>query len=381
MSASVEQFAAFCATMTLDSGKAWEVEPFELDIVADILAGVPETWALLPEGNGKTTLLAGVALFHLLTVPRARVVVAAAASLQARILYDQCVGFVRDSPELSRRITVREGSLELRTAGGGRLKVYSADDRVADGAIFTLAIVDELHAHRGLGLYRTWGGKLSKRGGQLVILSTSGEPGTEFEELRSRLRTESPDVRKVGRYTRAAGPRHALHDWALESTDDPDDLALVKLANPLSTITLDVLTAKREQAGWQLGHWWQRTCNRAVRVVESWISEAEWERARSPRTIPQGAPIVLGVDWGWATDATAIVPLYCADGLPMLLGPATVLYAPAGDGLQLDHHRRARLVCGSGRASNGRLSRQRSSLRRDRGRAGRRYGERGRDVP
>jgi phage terminase large subunit-like protein len=75
----------------------------------------------------------------------------------------------------------------LRT--GGRIQVFAADDRTGDGIIpGGLALVDELHRHRDLKLYRTWRGKLEKRGAQLIAISTAGEPGGEFEETRDRIK-------------------------------------------------------------------------------------------------------------------------------------------------------------------------------------------------
>jgi phage terminase large subunit-like protein len=58
-----------------------------------------------------------------------------------------------------------------------------------DGVIpFPFAILDELHRHDDLTLYRLWKGKLRKRRAQILTISTAGEPGTEFEENRDRIR-------------------------------------------------------------------------------------------------------------------------------------------------------------------------------------------------
>ena len=39
-----------------------------------------------------------------------------------------------------------------------------------------------------MGLYRDWQGKLGKRDGQIVTISTAGEPGSEFEQARDTIR-------------------------------------------------------------------------------------------------------------------------------------------------------------------------------------------------
>jgi phage terminase large subunit-like protein len=67
-----------------------------------------------------------------------------------------------------------------------RIQVFASDDRTGDGVIpGGIAILDELHRHRDLKLYETWKGKLKKRDAQIIVISTAGEVGSEFEEERT----------------------------------------------------------------------------------------------------------------------------------------------------------------------------------------------------
>ena len=66
--------------------------------------------------------------------------------------------------------------------------MFAAGSEHADGVIPTLPIIDELHRHRNMNLYRTWGGKFAKRGGQLLTISTAGDPGAEFEDTREKIK-------------------------------------------------------------------------------------------------------------------------------------------------------------------------------------------------
>ena len=100
MSERLDDFAGFCSELVLDNGERMLLEPFQREIVADYFAGATETLMLISKKNGKTTLLAALALFHLLTTQDAECVVAAASRDQATILYDQAVGFVRRTPAL-----------------------------------------------------------------------------------------------------------------------------------------------------------------------------------------------------------------------------------------------------------------------------------------
>src|SRR5262245_9732353 len=105
--ADLEAFAEFCSWLVLDSLEPMELEPFQREAVADYFAGAKETLILLPKKNGKSTLLAALALFHLVTKHDAECVVAAASRDQATILYDQAAGFVRRSPWLQDAVLIR----------------------------------------------------------------------------------------------------------------------------------------------------------------------------------------------------------------------------------------------------------------------------------
>ena len=80
-----------------------------------------------------------------------------------------------------------EGYRRIRfDAQNSRIQVFAADDRGGDGIIpGGYAFLDELHRHKNLSLYRTWQGKLWKRQAQLIVISTAGEAGSEFEDERT----------------------------------------------------------------------------------------------------------------------------------------------------------------------------------------------------
>ena len=208
---TLPHFRAWARGLTLDGGAAWRVEPWQAAFLRDVFRGVPEVWLIVPEGNGKTTTLAGLALYHAEFLPFAAVPVAAASREQAEILYRQAEGFVIRSDRLHElvhspiqeakgkrktdvpRFTCLEGYRRINHHAGGRIQVFAADDRTGDGILPTLAIIDEPHRLRDLSLYRTWAGKIAKREGQIVAISTRGEPGSEFEETLNRIRERATE--------------------------------------------------------------------------------------------------------------------------------------------------------------------------------------------
>jgi len=288
----------------------------------------------VPEGNGKTTLIAALALYHIQHTPSANVPVAASSRDQAEILYRQAEGFVERSELAGFRCL--GGYRRIRFDGThSRIQIFAADDRTGDGVLPTLALIDELHRHRDLRLYRTWRGKLEKRGGQIAAISTRGEPGSEFEVTLERIRQEATELRVDGTFTRASSSRLVLHEWAVPEGGDVEDFRLVKRANPLRSIKMPALREKRATPTMTLSHWRRFVCNLPTRNDAAAITEAEWYAAKTAERIPAGVPIWLGLDVAWKWDTTAAVPLWVRDPHYRLFGPATVLVPPR-DGTSLD---------------------------------------------
>jgi phage terminase large subunit-like protein len=325
---TAEHFREWASGVLLDTGDPWVLEPFQLAFAADLFAGSPECWLVVPEGNGKTTLLAGMALYHCEFRPFAVVPWAAASREQAEIGYRQAEGMVLRSPRLHAlvhsdiqaakgkrktdvpRFLCLEGYRRINHHGGGRIQVFAADDRTGDGIIPTLGIIDEPHRQRDLSLYRTWSGKLLKRQGQIAAISTSGEPGSDFENTRTRIIETAGERTVQGSFTRVKADRIVLHQWAVPEEADPEDLEVVKAANPFTGITLEMLTAKRQSPTMTLHHWLRFVCNRPTQDSDVWLGQngaALWKGLEDPWEFEDGAPTWVGVDVAIKHDTSAVV--------------------------------------------------------------------------
>jgi phage terminase large subunit-like protein len=181
-------------------------------------------------------------------------------------------------------------------------------------------------------------GEVGERGGQIVTISTAGEPGSEFEATREMIRQSATKSRRRGRtFLRAEQAELVLHEWAVPEDGDVEDLDLVAEANPFSGVTVDSLGRKRSSPTMTLAHWRRFCCNLPTRSVSSAITEAEWYAAAVDDEIPEGEPVWLGVDLAFKWDTTALVPLYWRDDSFRLLGDAVILEPPR-DGNSLDPH-------------------------------------------
>jgi phage terminase large subunit-like protein len=335
---TLEHFRAWAHDLVLDTGDQWELEPFQCDIVADVLAGYAEIWSVLPEGNTKTTTVAGIALYHAYHTPTPFVPIGASSREQAEVLYRQAEGFVFRSglraknKQGDKGFVCQEGYRRIKCLDtGGRIQVYAADDRTADGVIPTLAILDELHRHRNLRLYRTWRGKLAKRGGQILTISTAGEPESEFEETRAKIIKDATDRQNGGPRIRAASEDIVIHDWAVRDRRKADDMDAVAEANPFSAVTAEVLRKKRESPTMTDAHWLRFVCNIAARESGQAILPEDWD-ALKEKLSPNPEDWCIGfIDLGWKIDCTGLGILTWESAERRLVHSVKVLEPPVDE--------------------------------------------------
>ena len=337
----LELFRLFCLTLTLDNGKPFVLEDWQLRIAEDFLSGVKELHVWVPEGNGKTTFAGALTLFRMLEDPGAVVRAIAGTEGQARsTIYNAMLGFIYASTDLARVFLPRPGSVEIRRIGEGEhvgLKVLPFDAHRMHGENPTLVVVEEMQVQDSLEPYLVLQGKQQKQpDSQLLSITTAGEPDSAFEQMRAHMfATAAKTERKGPRCKRLEDSQYIAWSWALEPDDDVSDLALVKQANPLGQITVETLQEKWDKPGREDQHWRIFACNLPTRErLVRFLSEKEWDAAGVDDAIPPGVPINLGADWGWTEDATALVPAWQrADGT-LLLGAAVIL-APPRDGNDL----------------------------------------------
>ena len=326
----------YAGVCVLDNGEPFLLEEFQEEIAEDIFAGFQESWLILPEGSGKTTFLALLALYYGDYTPSAMIPIAASSREQAEIMYRQAEGLVARSPELKPRFRAYDGYRRIKCLRtDGRIQVYAADDRTGDGIIpGGLALVDELHRHRDLKLYRTWRGKLEKRGAQLVTISTAGEPGGEFEDTRAHIRKSAGRVETSadGCHVRAVGDDIILHDFSVPSMAQADDMDVVAQANPRKAITAERLRKKRDSPTMTREHWLRFVCNIATLSGGSAISPEEWDALREDNlAVDRSAPAFGWLDLGWKIDTTASGALVWESPERRVIADVTVLPPPVDE--------------------------------------------------
>jgi len=337
---TADHFRLYARQLVLDNGDRWEPEDWQVDVALDIFdPGTREVWLIVPQGNGKTTLMGGVALYHADFTPSPWVPIAASSAKQARILYTRSEEFIQRTPALYKRFKPQQGYLRIKSEvnGGWGIQVYAADKDTGEGIIPTLCLVDEPHAQKDLGLYRTWRGKLRKRQGTIAAISTAGEPGHDFEVTRDRIRDNAIDREQRGpAYNVYRGTRLVMHEFRVPRPDQARDLEMVKAANPLEAVSKQELAELLASDTLDYGEdWLRKTCNIPARSSKAAVNEADWDRAQTSERIPPGVPVWVGADFAWTLDTTAIVPLWMRSDDFRLLGDPYILEPPR-DGTMLD---------------------------------------------
>lgn len=304
----LDLFAEFCAsTLTLETGGPLLLHPFQRTMLEDYFAGCRESLILISKKNGKSSMIAALALFHLCTTPDAECVIAAASRDQAQIMLRQAQGFIRRSSGLQSRLLVKQREIVHRQFGG-RVRVLASDVDTADGVIPTLALVDELHRHKSADLYGVFRDGLGPRQGRMITISTAG---SDEESPLGVLRAKAhaiPGMVKDGAYRYARADGFALHEWALEADQDRDDLELVKQANPAPWQTLKELRGRYESPSMTPWQWARFACGVWGLGNERAFDSELWASLEVPgRRIEPGRKVTLGFDGARRFDTTGLV--------------------------------------------------------------------------
>jgi phage terminase large subunit-like protein len=336
----LDRFCGFSERfLTDEQGRQLVIEPFQRQVLADYFGGARETVVLLSKKNGKTSLFAALALWHVITEPFADVAILAASRDQASKLLSQLTGYIKRSSELRNQLRITQRVVHCDRTDG-KVAVLAADADTLDGWGGTLALVDELARHKAAENFGLLRDGLGPRDGRLVAFSTAGD---DERSALGMIRASAhemdgfeadPDNPK---HKRVRIPEFSFHEWSLDAGDDVDDMALVLQANPASWLDETELRKRRDSPSMQKWQWQRFTCGQWVAGEQSAINPKEWsECADRDLQIPAAAEgVVIGGDLAYTRDCTAFIAGWRSpEGLILLDDP--VILEPPGDGSSID---------------------------------------------
>ena len=266
------------------------------------------------KGNGKSTWASALALYELIGYGEAGAEVYAVAvdKTQARVVFDDAVLMVKQSPSLSKRIRSHTNNLHVPNTAS-KFSPLASNYGSLEGKRPQCFIADELHAW-GYGAEEMWTGlvnALGKRDSPILIVITTAGSGEESVCKRQHSYAE-----KVLTQAFQADDYFA---WicALDENDDYTDPATWIKANPnlgVSVREKDLSALLNQAAGdpaslneilrVRFGIWTQTSV--------AYFPMDEWNRCNQPVEIEslKRAPCFGGLDLSTTTDISAFVLLF-----------------------------------------------------------------------
>ncbi len=136
--------------------------------------------------NGKSTMLAGIALYMLVADLEAGAEIYSAATKrdQARLIFEEAYNMVKQSPQLRELLKKRKGDLYFANTFS-RFEALSKDSGSMDGLNAHCVIIDELHGVKDRNLYEVLKQSQSARRQPLLIMITTAGTVREciFDEM------------------------------------------------------------------------------------------------------------------------------------------------------------------------------------------------------
>jgi phage terminase large subunit-like protein len=165
------------------AGKPVKLELFQKAYIAALFGFIDpqtglrrykETMFMVARKNGKSTLLSGLALYMLIAdnEPGAEVFSVASKKDQARIVFDETLNMVKQSPEISRFVKKRKSDLYFPMAMA-KFQPLGKNSDTLDGLNAHCVIMDELHSIKDRNLYEVMKQSQSARRQPLMIMITT----------------------------------------------------------------------------------------------------------------------------------------------------------------------------------------------------------------
>ena len=297
------------------AGESWTLLPWQRWVLASACGwrwsdGTPRTRMLLLQvarKNGKSTLMAGLALWELVgrAKPGRAVHVIANKREQARIVLDTARDMAR--PMLPEKTSTGSRCIQHNrvVCDWGFLDSQTAAEKSLDGLNPSMWIVDEVSEWRGRFVTKLTTATVGRDDALGCLITTPGNnPDLVYPEL-------------VNQCERMLEGELRLDDWQafIYGVDDEDaieDTATWGKANQSLGAALKLSTLERQWETMQLTpmgrvEFTRFHLARAVDVAGRWLEMQHWDAITEPADLPDGAEVWMGVDLSKSLDMSAVV--------------------------------------------------------------------------
>ena len=274
-----------------------------------------ESFFLVGRKNGKSTLLAGLALYMLTSDGEggAEVYSTATKYAQARLLFDEAHNMIKQSPALSKHFRKRKSDLYYESTMS-KFQPLARNSDTLDGLNASFVIMDELHGVKDRNLYEVMRQSMAARRQPLLIMITTA--GTVRECIFDDMYSYAASVADGA----IADPHFLPVLYELDDRSEWTDPAAWAKANPAlgSIKKTDDLTAKVDRAKQNRNELSGVLCkefNVRETVKTAWLS---FDDINNETTFDleqfRGAYCIGGVDLSITTDLTCASLLFMRRG-------------------------------------------------------------------
>lgn len=305
------------------AGKPLEVLPWQRDFLmrlygwrrGDGTRRFRKAYLEVPKKNGKSTLVSGLSLYHLLAdeEPGAEVYVNAYDLSQARIVFDEALRMVQASPQLSRVLdTVPSQKRIVHPSTHGALRALSADVPSKDGVNSSCTIFDELHRQATPAMWRIFRYAGIARAQPLLLSITTAGSDREsvcYQEHDYSERVNTGVIEDI---------EHLGVIYGASAEDDFRDPAVWKRANPSFGVTLraeDFACNVQEvqDKPTELNEFLRLRLNIWTQAHGRFLARHKWDACGGsipPLSSLRGRPCFAGLDLSSVTDLSSLCLIF-----------------------------------------------------------------------
>lgn len=271
----------------------------------------------IPKKNGKTSLIAAIALYHLVCDgPGGQIYCCAADRGQAELVYKAAIGMIEQEPEFEGIVKVLDSRKEIKNKlTGTTLKVLSAEAYTKHGINPTVVIFDELHAqpNRDLWDVMTFGAGAARKEPIWWVITTAGDDpdrksiGWEIHEYAQKVSTGELD-----------DPHWYVKIYSAPEDADIFDEKTWHQANPslghtisIESVRQEALAARNSEAAERLFRWLRLNQWVSLKRV-GWQPLTLWDQTAGKWDLSEliGKKCYPGLDLSSTTDLTAVCYLF-----------------------------------------------------------------------
>lgn len=308
-------------------GQPFILQDWQREVLRDVYGTVKDdgyrqykyAYLEIPKKNGKTTMIAGLGVYHLVCDgPEGQIFCCAADRGQATLVYKAAVSMIEQSTFLSKILKVTDSRKEIKNIKTGTiLKVLSAEAYSKHGINPTVVIFDELHAQRNRELWdvMTYGTSVTRKEPLWWVITTAGDDPDRnsigYEIHEKALKINKGELVEPNWYVKIFGIdteyEGDIFDEELWYKVNPS----LGVSIPIEAIREEAISARNSPSQEKLFRWLR--LNQWISTKQTgWLELTLWDKTVGKWNMSEllGKKCYAGLDLSSTTDLTGLVLLF-----------------------------------------------------------------------